>query len=223
VGLLAPTLSATFIEFASVTETGMNIEFAPGNGNKRLVVIKPSDPANFFTPIDNTFYSAGSTSNGNVVVMNGAGTLASVTGLTPGTKYFVKVFEFNEVGSFTSYLTECVLSGAQLTPTTGGGSEARMKSSDTSEATQEVESESKEFDLQILGNPFEKKLTFKVGSSQHQDASVSLTDLSGKIIQTSVVKTNSVIEIDKPMTEGVYFLKVNTGSGHKVARVVKIN
>jgi hypothetical protein len=220
VNLLSPTLSASFIEFANVTATEMVIGFIPGNGNKRLVVIKPTSPDNFFSPADNTIYNVGYTSNGSVVIMNGSGALATATGLLPDTRYYVKAFEFNEVNGITTYLRDCVLTGVQQTPgDTGSGARKNTSSSESTES----KSQSKEFDVQVLGNPFEKKLSFKILSTKYNSVSVSLTDLSGKNLHDASVKTNSVIEIEKPMAEGIYLLKVNTATEYKVIRVVKIH
>jgi hypothetical protein len=221
IALAPPTLSPTFIEFTNVTETGMTIGFVPGNGNKRLVVLRASSAEGFLAPVDNTFYGAGTYAIGSETIMNVEGTQAFATGLAPGTKYYVKVFEFNEAGSFTTYLTECVLTGAQKTAGSAEGtSGARTKTATTE--TQQAEAEEKTFDVQIFGNPFGRKLTFRVESPEHAEASVVLTDLSGKVIHTSEVKTNATIEIDRPMDNGVYFLKVSTGAGSKVSRVVKM-
>lgn len=221
IALAPPTLSPTFIEFTNVTETGITVDFVPGNGNKRLVVLRASTTEGFLTPVDNTFYGVGTYAIGTEMVMNVEGSQAVFTGLAPGTKYYVKVFEFNEAGSFTTYLLDCVLTGAQKTAgNTEGTSGGRKKNSVTE--TQQTASEEKTFDVQIFGNPFGRKLTFRVESPEHSEASIILTDLSGKIIHTADVKTNATIEIDKPMDNGVYFLKVSTGSGSKVSRVVKM-
>jgi hypothetical protein len=221
IALAPPTLSPTFIEFTNVTETGMTIDFVPGNGNKRLVMVRSSGAEGFPIPEDNTFYGFGTQVVGGEALMDVEGTQAVVTGLVPGTRYFVKVFEFNQTGSFTTYLTECVLTGVQKT---AGNPEdisgARTKSSAT-ETPQEA-SEEKTLDVQIFGNPFDRKLAFKVESPGHSEASVILTDLSGRIIHTSQIKTNVTVEIDKPMVDGVYLLKVSTGSSSSISRVMKM-
>jgi Ethanolamine utilization protein EutJ (predicted chaperonin) len=224
IALAPPTLPSTFIEFTNVTETEMTVEFVPGNGNKRLIVVKASSAEDFLTPVDNTFYGPGTYSLGSETTMDVEGTQAIITDLAPGTKYYVKVFEFNEEGPFTTYQTDCVLSGAQKTAgNTEGLSGGRAKTSATETQPEESEaSEEKTFDVQIFGNPFDRKLTFTVESLDHSHASVILTDLSGRVIHTSQVRTNATVEIDKPMVDGVYLLKVSAGSDSRVSRVVKM-
>jgi Ethanolamine utilization protein EutJ (predicted chaperonin) len=224
IALAPPSLPSTFIEFTNVTETEMTVEFVPGNGNKRLIVVKASSAEDFLTPVDNTFYGPGTYSLGSEMTMDVEGTQAIITDLAPGTKYYVKVFEFNEEGPYTTYQTECVLSGAQKTAgNTEGLSGGRTKTSVTETQPEESEaSEEKTFDVQIFGNPFDRKLTFTVESLDHSHASVILTDLSGRVIHTSQVRTNATVEIDKPMVDGVYLLKVSAGSDSRVSRVVKM-
>jgi hypothetical protein len=219
VGLLAPTVSSSFIEFTNVTDTQMNIGVIPGNGNKRLIVIKPSSPSSFFVPVNNVLYSAGYTNNGSMVVMSGTSSIATVTGLTANTKYYVEVFEFNEGNSQAMYLTGCVPNAAQQTSSSGSG--ARLVSSQTTETISKSELPINEFDVKILGNPFGKKLSFQV-QSKNQDALVTLVDLTGKVMHESLVKTNTTIEIEKPLSQGIYLLKVKDANNSKTIRVVKI-
>ena len=79
------------------------------------------------------------------------------------------------------------------------------------------------FDVRVLGNPFRETLTFIIGTSDQREAVVTLSDMNGKTIVESLEKTNSIVEIHKSISQGIYLLKVDIGSEMKVQRVVKID
>jgi hypothetical protein len=98
--LSEPTVNASSIS-ATATCTSVTIDFTRGNGNSVIVVMSDNCPIGN-DPIDQTnytassFYGSGSTIGaGNYVVYNGAGNSVSVSGLTQGTSYCFKIYEYN--------------------------------------------------------------------------------------------------------------------------------
>ncbi len=94
------------IQSASVT-----IEWTPGSGQRRLILMREVDPVNA-TPVNgqdytpNSAFGAGAQlGDGNYAVYKGNGSSTTITGLTPGTLYHLAIFEYNFTGSSTQYLT----------------------------------------------------------------------------------------------------------------------
>lgn len=98
-----PTVNASGITFPNKFSTRTDIAFAPGNGSKRLVVIKQGSPVDF-VPVLDANYSLGSVGGGNIVIANDNISTVTASGLIPNTQYYVKVFEYNEFGSNRFYL-----------------------------------------------------------------------------------------------------------------------
>lgn len=93
-GCPAPTTQASNISFSSVGNNSMNVNWTNGNGAGRVVIMNTSNtftaPTNGSNPTANTAYSG----SGQQVVYNGTGNSVSITGLTPGTTYWYRVYEF---------------------------------------------------------------------------------------------------------------------------------
>src|SRR5690606_7066807 len=88
------------VSISTVTNTSAKISWTNGNGTKRLVLITPSNPVKNF-PVDgtsyisNATYSSGSNlGSSHYVVYNGTGTSVTVTGLSSGKVYYVRVIEY---------------------------------------------------------------------------------------------------------------------------------
>lgn len=112
--VLAPTVSASGINFSSITPTSMKLNFTAGNGEQRLIIMKSGSQPSFI-PADNAFYS-GTVSAGETVMYNGSGNSLDLTNLQPGATYYLKVFEFNTDSTRTRYLTSTAPAGVQQAP-----------------------------------------------------------------------------------------------------------
>ena len=99
--MLAPTQNASNITLSNATATSVTVNWANGNGAKRLLLIKPDIAINSF-PLDGTDYTA----NANYasapiigsdvkIVYNGTGKSINVTGLETGKNYYFRVIEYN--------------------------------------------------------------------------------------------------------------------------------
>ncbi|UMY65730.1 MULTISPECIES: GEVED domain-containing protein [unclassified Flavobacterium] len=89
-----PTIQASAITQTAATTTSATFSWTAGNGNNRSVYINTTnsfvDPTNGVVPgTANTVYGG----SGQQLVFNGTGTSVTVTGLTIGTTYFVRVYE----------------------------------------------------------------------------------------------------------------------------------
>lgn len=119
-----PTQQARYIAFRSVAATSIDLSFTRGNGAHRIVVVSttdfpvnPADP-NYKAPTNTVTYTQGATkgsftsvgastigADGHVVYnSNEAGNTATertllITGLTPGTTYYIHIFEYNTVAN----------------------------------------------------------------------------------------------------------------------------
>ncbi|MEJ7609545.1 MAG: T9SS type A sorting domain-containing protein [Ferruginibacter sp.] len=120
-----PTVQATNIIFPATTNTSLTINWTNGNGAGRIVVVRATTSTEV-APADGTVYmattspSANTTGTGNWVVFNGAGTgPVTVTGLTPGTSYTVRVYEYNGTGGSQNYNTTTATGNPAVATTAG--------------------------------------------------------------------------------------------------------
>ena len=123
-----PTINPTTLTFSNITNTTIDFTIGSvGNGNKRIVFAKEGSAVDY-TPVDGTTYTANdfyaSTDySGNRAVYIGTGSTGTITGLTPGTTYYFKVFEFScSAGSENYYSGGTILAGnatTRISPVTG--------------------------------------------------------------------------------------------------------
>ncbi len=104
-GVSAPTIQAQNISFSGITSTGMTANWTNGDGAKRIAILNTTNsftsPADGTDPVANPAYSG----SGEQVIYNSNGNSVSVTGLTGGTTYWFRVYEYNGTGTTTKYLT----------------------------------------------------------------------------------------------------------------------
>lgn len=123
---LQPTIAASALTFTNVSSTSFRVNFTPGNGTSRIVLIKSGSAVNS-APVDGTTYSASSIfANGselgtaNYAVYNSTGNFVTVTGLTPATTYHVAIYEFNGTSLTENYATTPMVGNrATLNPPLG--------------------------------------------------------------------------------------------------------
>ncbi len=116
-----PTQAATNPQIDAYTSTTITISWTNGDGEYRLVLAKqganvdaePADGTAYNA--DNQFGSGDQIGTGNYVVYSGTGNTVTVTGLTPGTTYYFKIFEYNCTGTSSDYLTTNAPEISQLT------------------------------------------------------------------------------------------------------------
>lgn len=100
-----PTGQASAITFSGIGNNSMTVNWTNGNGSKRIVIMNTSNsftnPTDGTDPTANTVYGG----SGQQVVYNNNGSSVSVTGLTQGTTYWFRVYEYNCAGTSTKYFT----------------------------------------------------------------------------------------------------------------------
>ena len=100
-----PGTPATLVNFTSVTNTGMTINWTNGTGGRRYVVINSTN--SFTDPVDGTTgpVVAGTTytGSGEQIVYDGTGTSVSIGGLACNTTYYARVYEYQRCGSAVPY------------------------------------------------------------------------------------------------------------------------
>jgi len=100
---LAPTTAASALTSSNIFNYGFSTSWTNGNGNRRVVIISPNsitDPAESGPAFEVNNVYAGS---GQQIVYDGTGSSVTITGLTCGTAYNVKVYEYFRCGSTSPY------------------------------------------------------------------------------------------------------------------------
>lgn len=121
-----PTNDPSAVVFSSLTGTSAKIEWQPGDGTGRVVILKANSAINASPLTDNTVYNANATFgmgdmvDGGYVVYTGSGSNVTVSGLTMNTLYYIAVFEYNEVSCRPTGKTAAILTNyKQGSPATG--------------------------------------------------------------------------------------------------------
>ncbi len=112
-----PTVAASNLTYSNLQCTSVQLNWTNGNGAGRLIVgregaaptFKPSD--NNYYPSDNSFGGSPNLGSGNFIVYNSIGTsLVTIDSLKQNTTYYFEIFEHDNSGSSTQYLTSSSVS-----------------------------------------------------------------------------------------------------------------
>ena len=102
-GISQPTVQASNIVKTSSQPTQLSISWTNGNGTKRIVKINTTN--SFTSPVDGTDPTANTVFGGSEqVIFNGSSNSVTVTSLSPQTRYWFRVYEYNGTGTSTKYL-----------------------------------------------------------------------------------------------------------------------
>ena len=121
-----PTVQASNLQFTTITNTEADFSWNFGNGTDAIVVVKAVSAVDQL-PIDGSTYTASSVfglgdelvvASGNYVVYKGPETTVTVTGLSPGTSYHVRAFEYNGNSGSENYLTATAVNNPNSFTTT---------------------------------------------------------------------------------------------------------
>jgi hypothetical protein len=80
-----------------------------------------------------------------------------------------------------------------------------------------------DFAVEVYGNPFKQRLKLLVTSPEQANAEITLSDLNGRRIHEFSYPSNSFIEIEKEIPNGLYLLFVKVGPHVKAIRVMKMD
>lgn len=102
---IAPTTPASNITFASIGTTSMTVNWTNGNGENRIVIMNTTN--SFTNPTDGTDPTANADygGSGEQVVYNGTSNTVDITSLSQNTEYWFRVYEYNNTGTDTKYIT----------------------------------------------------------------------------------------------------------------------
>ncbi len=113
---IAPTTPASNITFSSVNLYSLTASWTNGNGSKRIVQINTTnsftDPSFGVDPSANSAYTSG-----EQVVYNGTGSSVNITGLSPNTTYYFRVYEANCSGTDVVFNTSTASNNPNSTTT----------------------------------------------------------------------------------------------------------
>ena len=117
----APTVASSNLSFNAIDGGYFNLGWTSGNGARRIIVCKAGTAPGFIPQngIDYTssdvFGQGQEVAPGEFILFDHFSSSFFVTGLTPATQYFFRIFEYNGTGSATEYLTASFLSGSGWT------------------------------------------------------------------------------------------------------------
>ena len=110
-GIFTPLIPPNQMSVSNNTGNSISLNWTSGSGSNSLVIARANN-ANFTPPTNGVAYTANSVfgqgtqlmkTAGSYVVYNGTGNTVNITGLTPGTTYFFRVYSFNGSGTSTNY------------------------------------------------------------------------------------------------------------------------
>ncbi|OYU94283.1 MAG: hypothetical protein CFE21_17000 [Bacteroidetes bacterium B1(2017)] len=202
--LIVPSTAAKNIVFTKVGSDSLGISFTPGNGEKRLVLVRKGSSLNSFPVLGknyvaNTEFGKGdSLDDGSFAVWSDAGSSVTVTNLEAKTTYWVSVFEFNTSPFGNLYLIDSFPEANTITlPPTGIN---KIKSSGA---------------LRTYPNPVvDGVLTIEFEKPIASDATFSFYDLSGKLVYefTNESISQTSVQLTLPRLDaGIYLVRVASG------------
>ncbi|HXC05997.1 MAG TPA: choice-of-anchor J domain-containing protein, partial [Bacteroidia bacterium] len=100
----APTTQATNLTFSGIDCQSMTVSCTKGNGTGRFIAMNTTNT--FAAPVNGTPPAASNTiwaNAGEQIIGSGTASTATVTGLTAGTTYWFKVYEYNGSGASILY------------------------------------------------------------------------------------------------------------------------
>lgn len=116
-----PSSASSVLRITPVNCADFNVNFVPGNGAGRIVLVRQSSPVNavlqngIMYNANSTFGSGDNLNNGNYVVYNGTSNNFTLTGLTTGVTYFFSVIEYNGNGATIGYAVNNALNSSATT------------------------------------------------------------------------------------------------------------
>jgi hypothetical protein len=126
-GFTAPTTQATNVTFGNVGNNQFDVSWTSGNGSGRVVSINTSNSFSLVTngtdPSANSVYGG----SGEQIVYNGTGSsVPTVTGLSAGQTYYVRVYEYNGSGASIVFNTNTGTGNPNNQATTGGAAPTQL-------------------------------------------------------------------------------------------------
>ncbi|HYG20645.1 MAG TPA: ELWxxDGT repeat protein, partial [Ohtaekwangia sp.] len=92
-----------------------------------------------------------------------------------------------------------------------------------SDLSSEVTDHRAAVNVSVFPNPFRDKLRLRIDAATPESFSFALTDTQNHRIFQCTGETNTTIEIDSALRQGIYLLRVSYGSTFKILKVAKVD
>jgi len=212
---LAPTVGASGLHFINITSHSVNVICTPGNGQKRLFVVREGSPV-INTPVSgqsyvkDTLFGGGSNIGNNTYVVADTGTSAYITGLMPSTIYYVAIFESNNLGNTEIYLDNPF----------------PMQSFTTDSVAAIVNWQDSNFTIRVFPNPVQQNCYIQIQSNEITSVSARVMDISGKQLfkysfQLVLGINNFELENFAGLPNGIYILYLQIGTHKAMIKLFK--
>jgi hypothetical protein len=206
-----PNIDVSNFSITDLSSTAVTLNFTPGNGDGRIIVVRKGTPildypVDGFNYKEDTVFGHGDLlSEGNYVVYNGASNSVTITGLSPSSTYYIKVFEYNGTGgsinySFHSSVNQVITTLSEV----------------TSNFVKKPYSA-----IEIYPNPAEDNILINTGSINLSDAVITIQNNLGEIVYIK-----SLLEVDKSqnlslqeMNSGLYLITIKSNEGTWIEKI----
>lgn len=202
--LLKPDVPSIDISVSPIQDSTVQINWTNGNGNRRIVVAKENSPVDAF-PLDgfnhsgNGYFGWGDDLGANnYVVYDGTGNGAWVSGLSENSKYYFRIFEYNQNNQTGDYPLYNLCNSTALDPTGIFNHSAVSR-------------------VKVYPNPASSKINFVDLKAMNADKLTIYNSLGVPVIQEDIKEQNSTDISSLP--KGMYYLTL-IGNGKPVANSV---
>ena len=208
-GVCEPTVQTNNIVASSIGFSQIDINWFNGNGSDRMMVVKEgsavaTDPSDLTSYTANAVFGSGTQIGiGNYVVYNSnsTGTTMTLTGLTPGTNYQVRLYEFNGTPGTENYLTVTDVANPFNFTTAVPPSFVLSTSTPSANATNVIRSTSISLDFDMDVNLASVNNGTTASTDVYDDNITILGNLSGQIEGVYSVGADNSIIIFNPNTD----------------------
>lgn len=206
--LATPTTAPTNINHGGAANGGVNINWTNGDGDKRLVVVKPKNAADAF-PVDGVNYVADDNfgqgvdlGNNNFVVHDGFQNFVDVTGLAAGSQYVVRIYEYNQNSSTgqNALYNLCGRAEIEITPAVFSLPEAG-------------------FVVNLSPNPVKDHLNIEL--SESRKGNLQLINSAGVIVLEESMQGQQHQLITSQLPPGFYLLSFRSENGSSTHKFIK--
>jgi alpha-tubulin suppressor-like RCC1 family protein len=206
----APTSQASNITFSTVTSNSMQINWTNGNGSRRIVKIKTSN--SFTAPVNGVDYIANPAYlGGEQTIYNGTGNSVTVTGLSPHTLYWFRVYEASCSASNSLYLTSTATGNPKQRITAPASPSMNPNRPEAEEETEEISS------FEIYPNPARNE--FEIKNAKCKIGRLDIYNMLGEEVHSQQINCQ-LFTVNCQLKAGVYFVKVSSEYGVEVKRLV---
>jgi alpha-tubulin suppressor-like RCC1 family protein len=207
-----PNIQTSNIVFSNITSNSVTVNWTNGNGNRRIVKIKPTNT--FIAPVNGNDYTANSVYNGSgeQVVYNGTGNSVTVTGLSSNRWYWFRVYEASCSSNNSLYLS---------TIATGNPKRVFTLPYYNPNRPEDEPGETPISSILFYPNPTSGDITIK-STKENPIESLFVYSMDGKLLKSIFNIHSSIFNADlQGLSPGIYFLDCKTETGSEKLKVVK--